>query len=51
MVKLCNKEQEKYSKDDLVTCFKNAQTIVDVIDNPKVKFTGSNGPILAALKI
>jgi len=51
MVQLVEMELERYSKDDLLACVSNINAVTEWLTNPKKRFTGPNGPVLAVIKL
>jgi len=53
MTKLVELELEHWSQDDLLSCMasSNRAQVYDIIHNPKSKFKGANGPVLAVVKL
>ena len=51
MVQLVDLELERYSRDDLLACVSNINAVNDMINNPKKKFKGPNGPVLAVIRL
>jgi len=51
MIKLADLELEKYTEDDLMSCVSNRTQVLEQMQNPKNKFKGPNGPVLAAVKL
>lgn len=44
-------DNEKYSEDDILSCISNKVQVEDAIRNPRNKYKGPNGPVLAAIKV
>jgi len=51
LLQLADLDLEKYSRDDILSCVTNKVQVSEAINNPKNKFKGPNGPVLAVLKI
>lgn len=51
MVQLVEMELERYTRNDLLSCVSNLSAVQEWLNNPKKKFTGPNGPVLAAIKL
>lgn len=53
MITLVEQELERYTVEDLMSCLasSNSASIYDIIHNPKSKYKGPNGPVLAAVKL
>lgn len=47
MIKLVNLEIVKFSKEELLSCITNKTQVNDAITNPKLKYKGPHGPIIA----
>jgi hypothetical protein len=44
-------ELERYTKQDLLSTVSNIAAVNEWLNNPKKKYTGPNGPVLAAIKL
>lgn len=51
MIYLANLELERLTKEDLIDCVTNKSAIVDAITDPKKRFKGANGAVLAVIKL
>ena len=48
---LSEMDQERYTKDELMSCITNRVQVNAAMENPVMKFKGPNGPVIAAIKI
>lgn len=51
LLQLSDLDNEKYSEDDILSCVTNKVQVDDCIKNPRNKYKGPNGPVLAAIKV
>ena len=53
MVKLVEQELDRYTQEDLLRCVasSNIAYVHDIFNNPKFKYKGPNGPVLASIKL
>ena len=51
LLQLSDLDLEKYSEEDIMSCVTNRVQVDEAIKNPKNKFKGPNGPVLAIVKI
>ena len=51
LLQLADLDNEKYSEDDILSCITNRVQVDDAIRNPRNKYKGPNGPVLAAIKV
>ena len=50
-MQLAEIDTDKYAEDELLSCVTNRVQIHDCMHNPKHRFKGPNGPVLAAIRI
>ena len=50
-MQLAEYDVDKYAEEDLLSCVTNRVQIHDAMHNPKHRFKGPNGAVLAAIKI
>lgn len=51
LLQLSDLDNEKYSEEDILSCCSNRVQVDEAIRNPKNKYKGPNGPVMAAIKI
>ena len=51
LLQMSDLDNEKYSEDDILSCISNKVQVEDAIRNPRNKYKGPNGPVLAAIKV
>ena len=51
LLQLAEVDFERYNIEDIMSCVSNRVQVNDAIKNPKNKFKGPNGPVLAAIKV
>lgn len=51
MILLADLELDKYTENDLMSCVSNRTQVEEQMKNPRNKFKGPNGPVLAAIKL
>lgn len=51
LLDLSERDQERYSNDEILSCITNRVQIDDAMNNPRMCFKGANGPVLAAIRI
>ena len=51
MIRLADLEFEQIGEDEIMECVANRQQVWEAIKNPKQKFKGPYGPVLAAIHI
>ena len=49
--RLADLDLEKYTEDEILSCVTNKVQVDEALKNPKNKYKGPNGPVLAAQKI
>jgi hypothetical protein len=51
LLQLSDLDLEKYSQEDILSCVTNRVQVDQAVSNPKNKYKGPNGPVLAAIKV
>ena len=51
MLQLSDLDNERYSEEEIMSCISNRTQVNEAINNPRNKFKGPNGPVLAAVKV
>ena len=51
MLQLSDLDNERYSEEEIMSCISNRTQVNEAINNPRNKFKGPNGPVLAAIKV
>ena len=51
MLQLADLDNEKYSEEEIMSCVSNRTQVNEAIKNPRNKFKGPNGPVLAVIRI
>ena len=51
LLQFADLDLEKYSQEDIMSCVTNKVQVDEAINNPRNKYRGPNGPVLAAVKI
>ena len=51
LISLSEFEQDRYTKEDLMSCIANRAQVDAAMMNPMLRFKGPNGPVLAAIMI
>ena len=51
LLQLSDLDNEKYSREELLSCVSNRVQVDEAINNPRNKYKGPNGPVLAAIKM
>lgn len=51
LLQLSDLDNDKYEKEDMLSCVSNRVQVEEAVNNPKNKYKGPNGPVLAAIKV
>ena len=51
LLQLADLDHERYSEEDILSCVTNRVQVDDAIKNPRNKYRGPNGLVMAAVKI
>ena len=51
MLQLSDLDNERYSEEEILSCISNRTQVNEAIKNPRNKYKGPNGPVLAAIKV
>ena len=51
MLQLSDLDNERYTEEEIMSCISNRTQVNEAINNPRNKFKGPNGPVLAAIKV
>ena len=51
VVQLADLDNERYTEEEILSCISNRIQVNEALKNPKNKYKGPNGPVLAAVKI
>ena len=51
LLQLSDLDLERYSEEDILSCCSNRVQVDEAIKNPRNKYKGPNGPVLAAIKV
>lgn len=51
MIYLADLELERLTRDDLIECITNKSAVIDAMTDPRKRFKGANGAVLAVVKL
>ena len=51
LLQLSDLDNDKYSQEDILSCVSNRVQVEEAVRNPRNKYKGPNGPVLAAIKV
>ena len=51
VIQLGELDNEKYTEEEILSCISNRIQVNEALKNPKNKYKGPNGPVLAAIRL